>query len=243
MSGLGTGEERARSVETTHRNLTDDELRTLYAAPRTPWLRVNFVSTVDGAATGGDGLSGSINNEADGRIFHLLRDLCDVVIVGAGTARAEGYRPADKPIVLVSRSGEVPERLQAAASGSVLLGTTAQSPGLDRARELLGTDNVIVTGEGEVDLSALKTELAERGFADMLCEGGPHLFDAMVQAGVVDELCLTQVPRLVGGRRTRITAGVPAEQGLHLGLLLEEKGTLITRWLMLDDASPASIIR
>lgn len=212
--------------------LTDDDLRTLYAAPRTPWLRVNFVSTADGAATGSNGLSGSINNDADGRIFHLLRDLCDVVVVGAGTARAEGYQPADKPIVLVSRSGEVSERLQVASPGSVLLGTMAQSPGLDRARELLGADNVIVTGEDTVDLAGLKATLAERGFADMLCEGGPHLFNAMLAAGVVDELCLSQVPRLVAGEHTRITAGPPVDVPLRLKTLLEDDGTLLARWLV-----------
>ena len=71
----------------------------------TPWLRVNMVSTVDGSATGEGGRSGSINNEADERVFHILRGLADAIIVGAGTARAEGYGPADPPLVLVSRSG------------------------------------------------------------------------------------------------------------------------------------------
>ena len=54
-----------------------------------------MVSTVDGSATGEGGRSGTINNEADERVFHILRGLADAIIVGAGTARAEGYGPAD----------------------------------------------------------------------------------------------------------------------------------------------------
>ncbi len=55
------------------------------------WLRANFVSTVDGGAWGPDHLSGSINDDADWRVFRVLRALADVVLVGAGTVRTEGY--------------------------------------------------------------------------------------------------------------------------------------------------------
>ncbi|MGH1525937.1 dihydrofolate reductase family protein [Leifsonia sp. L25] len=57
-----------------------------------PWLRVNFVSSIDGAATR-QGLSGGLSDDADHRVFDILRRLCDVVLVGAGTVRAEGYGP------------------------------------------------------------------------------------------------------------------------------------------------------
>src|SRR3954451_700770 len=81
--------------------LDDDTLARLYAYPALDggesWLRVNFVSTLDGAATGADGRSGSINTGADREVFALLRALADVVLVGAGTARAEGYRRAVTP--------------------------------------------------------------------------------------------------------------------------------------------------
>ena len=82
-----------------------------YAPPRTPWLRLNFVTTVDGAVQGADGKSGGINNATDKRVFDTLRDLADAVVVGAGTARTEGYRPGSRPIVVVSRSGRVPPLL------------------------------------------------------------------------------------------------------------------------------------
>src|SRR5680860_874864 len=70
-------------------------LEEMYAYPpsRAPWIRTNFVSTLDGAAYAADGLSGSLGGPADTRVFELLRSLADVIIVGAGTARAEGYGP------------------------------------------------------------------------------------------------------------------------------------------------------
>ena len=52
----------------------DTDLPQLYAVPDQPWLRVNMVSTVDGAATGDDGTSRSINNGVDKMVFDLLRD-------------------------------------------------------------------------------------------------------------------------------------------------------------------------
>jgi riboflavin biosynthesis pyrimidine reductase len=209
-----------------------DELGELYAVPRTPWLRVNFVATVDGAATGEDGRSGSINNAPDQRVFRHLRGQCDVVLIGAGTARIEGYRDIGKPLVVVSRSGEVPERLRGAPSGDVLMATYAASPGLDDARRALGHDHVLVVGQHRVDLAALKQELAERGWGHQLSEGGPHLLRDLLDEGVADEVDLTVVPRALGGHHVRITDGPPVDVPLLLHTLVEEDGTLLGRWFV-----------
>jgi len=208
----------------------DHRLAELYAVPRAPWLRVNFVSTVDGAATGEDGRSGSINDAIDRRVFDLLRRLADVVVVGAGTATIERYRPVDRPIAVVSRRGVVPPLLAGAGDGSVLLVTCAEAPGLEDARAGLGGDQVLVLGEDAVDLRRLGPALAERGLPRQLCEGGPHLFRDLLAADAVDELCATVVPRLVAGPHPRITAGPPVDVDLRLDLLLEHAGTLLGRW-------------
>ena len=130
-------------------SLDDDALAALYGYPHgvtaeRPWVRANFVSTLDGAATGPDGRSGSINTGADREVFALLRALADVVVVGAGTARAEGYRrvvtrakwrdrraaagqTAHPAVAVVSRSARVPPLLaeQRAESGDAYLLTCA----------------------------------------------------------------------------------------------------------------------
>lgn len=184
-----------------------DDLDELYAVPRRPWLRVNMISTVDGAATGDSGKSGSINNAVDKRVFHLLRAQSDVIVVGAGTARIEGYGPAVRPLVVVSRQDVAPEGLRDAPPGSVLV-------------EPLG------------DPVAFKASLVERGWTNILCEGGPSLLRDLLAAGVVDELCSTTVPRLIGGEHLRITNGAPVDVSLGLHTLIEAEGTLLVRWLV-----------
>jgi len=208
------------------------ELAELYRPPSLPWLRVNMVSTLDGAATGDSGKSGSINNAADKRVFDLLRAQADAIVVGAGTARTEGYRPGSTPIVVVSHRGLVPELLQDAPAGTVLLVTCSDSIGLDECRARLGADQVIVAGESQVDLAAMRAALVERGFGNLICEGGPHLFRDLLGAGVVDELCLTWVPQVVGGVHPRILEGAPVAASMRLALLLEQDSTLIGRWLV-----------
>ena len=208
----------------------DRRLAELYAAPRTPWLRANMVTTLDGSATGPGGRSGSINDGPDHRVFATLRRLADVVLVGAGTAAAEGYGPWEKPLVLVSRRAQVPPRLLGHAPGRVLVATCGSAPGLDAARQALGGEHVLVHGGDVVDLAAVLAGLRTRGFGHVLCEGGPHLLGDLLAAGLVDELCATVVPRLLGGEHPRITAGPDVDLALHPALLLEEGGTLLGRW-------------
>ncbi|MBF4163993.1 dihydrofolate reductase family protein [Nocardioides acrostichi] len=213
-------------------HVTDDDLKALYAVPTgQTFLRGNMVSTVDGSATGDDARSASINNPADQRVFSTLRELADVIVVGAGSAKAEKYAPIEgTPIVLVSRKAQVPESLRDAAPGQVLLATCSRSDGLATASEILGEENVLILGSHRVDLPQLKTTLADRGWTSQLCEGGPHLLRDLVFQGCVDELTGTTVPRLVAGAYPRITEGAPLDVPLALRLLLEDDGTLLGRW-------------
>jgi riboflavin biosynthesis pyrimidine reductase len=213
------------------------------------WVRANFISTLDGAAAGDDGRSGSINTGADRDIFGLLRALSDLILVGAGTARTEGYRratirapwldlregrPANPTIAVVSGSGGVPPGLSQARenSGEIVL-ITCQGAGdeaIDLAQRTLGEDHVIVKGDVSVDLAAAIGELAVRGLRRVLCEGGPHLMRDLTASGHLDELCLTIAPTLVAGDHPRITAGDAVTANLVPRLLIESQGTLLGRW-------------
>jgi len=218
-------------------------------SPGQIWVRANFISTLDGAAAGDDGRSGSINTGADREVFGLLRALSDVVLVGAGTARTERYRratvrapwlhlrqgrPAHPTIAVVSRSGDVPLRLSQARddSGEVLLVTCERTAteAIDRARSTLGEDHVIVAGDANVDLPAALDALAVQGLRRILCEGGPHLMRDLTASGRLDELCLTIAPALVAGDHARITAGAPVNANLLPRLLIESQGTILGRW-------------
>jgi riboflavin biosynthesis pyrimidine reductase len=136
--------------------------------------------------------------------------------------------------VVVSRRGEVPEGLRHAPTGKVLLATCAHAAGLASSREVLGEEQVIVVGDDEVDLVALRSQLLAGGFRNLLSEGGPHLLGDLLAAGVVDELCVSVVPRLVGGPHPRIAVGEGLQVGLEVAVLLEEAGTLLGRWLVTE---------
>ena len=210
----------------------DATLPELYAVPSEPWLRVNMVSTVDGAATGATGTSRSINNDVDQVVFNLLREQADVLVVGAGTLREERYAPNRLPIVVVTRSGAVPPTLADCAPGQVLVATCSHAPGLDQARATIGDEHVLVLGSHRVDLAALRELLVERGLRRILSEGGPHLLRDLLVQGCVDEIDSTIVPRVIGGTHPRILDGPPVDVPLRLHSLVEEDGTLLARWFV-----------
>ena len=230
-------------------DLDDADLFRAYANPEGRWVRCNMVTSLDGAATGPDGRSGSINNEADHVVFEVLRATSDVVVVGAGTIRAEGYPPLSVkdslvglrrehglpdalPLVAVSNHGGVPPTLSGCHDGGVLLAVPASAPGLGAARDDLGPDNVLVCGDDTVDLHALLAALHDRGMDHVLTEGGPGLLGSFLAAGAVDELCYTVVPQVVGSGPPRTVGadGVPAD--LDLELLVEQDGTIMGRWFV-----------
>jgi riboflavin biosynthesis pyrimidine reductase len=221
-------------------DLDEDALADLYRFGSGPVLRANFVSTLDGAGTGPDHRSGSINTPADTHVFGLQRRLADAVLVGAGTARAEGYRRAtrvdgDPPtMVVVSNSGRLPDgiRDERDGDGPAVLITCAAASGerLDQARVALGEDNVWTIGETAVDLTASVARLRAEGIRRILAEGGPTLFSGLLGADVVDEVALTLVPSLVGGDHTRITNGPGLGVALTGRHLCEADGALLGLW-------------
>ncbi|MDQ2756559.1 MAG: dihydrofolate reductase family protein [Actinomycetota bacterium] len=234
-------------------DLDQAALLRLYAAPGIAggWLRANFAMSLDGAVTGADGRSGTVNTDADHVVFRLLRALSDAVVVGAGTVRGEGYTPLsvddgltaaraasgaapDLPLVVVTGRGTVPVTLRDAAPGRVLLATTSRADGLAESRELLGDDHVLVCGRTDVDPARLVAQLHERGMTRLLTEGGPSLLTALLRAGVVDELCVSVTPLVVGGGGPRLTSGGTLTGDFTPRLLVEQDGTLMGRWVRAD---------
>ena len=196
-----------------------DDLRALYAFPSGPHVRANFVASLDGAAAGADGRSGSINTVADREVFALNRSLADVVLVGAGTARVEDYGPARLPLAVVSNTGVLPTRL----AGHATLITCA-------AAGLAPSESVWVCGEAAVDLAEAVARLSAAGMPRILCEGGPTLLGGLVAAGLVGSLAVTTSPRVVSGHGGRPVVGPDLDVPLRLRHLLEADGTLLALW-------------
>ncbi|MDX6212689.1 MAG: hypothetical protein QOF82_1776 [Frankiales bacterium] len=209
-----------------------DDLETAYAYPSERWLRCNFVVSPDGAASL-DGGSERLSGPPDKRLFGMLRALCDVVLVGAGTARAEDYQPvrigdrraeirarhglsACPPIAVVTRTLDLdltkPLFTQAQARTIIVTSSAVPVARLAEAREVA---DVIVHD----DLGSVPQQLAELGLGRVLCEGGPGLFGDLLRLGLVDELCLTVSPTLVGSlSEHRLTGSTPLPQPLSLTL-------------------------
>lgn len=214
--------------------ISADDMRRAYALQdrSTPRVRMNFVASADGAVTL-DGRSGTLGGPADRALMQVLRDMTDVVLVGAGTVRAEGYAGVTPRLAIVSARLQLSPDDPALAEASVrpLVVTSAAAPEARRAA-LEEVADVLVCGRTHVDLALMVRELASRGMPQILCEGGPHLFGSLLDADVVDELCLTISPQLVGGTAGRIAQGA-AETDRGFGLrsvLHDDEGFVFLRY-------------
>ncbi|MCD2444273.1 pyrimidine reductase family protein [Agromyces sp. SYSU K20354] len=206
--------------------LAREELLAAYAIEdrATPRVRMNFVMSLDGAVTL-DGRSGGLGNADDRRIMGVLRALADVILVGAGTVRVEGYGGVRLPDEVAAwRTGRgmaaqpplavVSSRLDLApghpfftdATVRPIVVTHSAAPA-DRRAALAEVADMIVSPGDAVDLRHALAALADRGLPQVLCEGGPHLFGALLAADLVDELCLSLSSVLVAGDAGRIAAG------------------------------------
>jgi riboflavin biosynthesis pyrimidine reductase len=231
--------------------LDDEQLSACYAADDRSGqsLRLNFVSSIDGAATAG-GLSAGLSGPADKRVFDILRTLCDVVLVGAGTVRAEGYGAmrlgrasvqrrranglADQPVFAIVSGAlrlDPGSAVFAEAPVKAIVVTVAASAGAKR-EALSRVADVLVCGEERLDAKVMLAGLARRGLRQVLCEGGPRLFGTLLEADCVDELCLTISPQLEAGEARRIAAGaLPRARRMSLHHVLVSGSTLLLRYL------------
>jgi riboflavin biosynthesis pyrimidine reductase len=223
--------------------------RAVYAdlprAPGRPGVRLNMVASVDGA-TALEGVSGGLGGAADRLLFALLRSLADVVLVGAGTVRAEGYGPSDRPrLAIVTRSCHLDwdARVFAEARVRPIVVTAAAALAERRARAAEVAD-VIVAGRETVDLRAALAAIGRTGAGAVLAEGGPTLNGALAAAGLVDELCLTISPRLVGGDARRVLAGpaLSPAPAMRLASACEEDGFLFLRYRADRSMDPAGAV-
>lgn len=212
-------------LEPTPPVLDLDTVAELYDTAGRRWLRVNCVSSLDGAATV-SGVSAPLSFPLDHWLLLLLRAQCDALLVGAGTVRAEGYGPlrATGPGRDWRRAHDLPEHpTLVVVSGSLALDPdapvfrqapvrpivlTAQAAPWQRRQALAPVAEIIDAGQERVELATAVAQLRARGLARLHCEGGPRLFGELIAADLVDEVCLTLSPMVVGGRAPRIAAGV-----------------------------------
>lgn len=213
--------------------------------PALAWLRLDFVASLDGAVVDDAGRSGGLGGPGDRAVFRMLRAHADAILVGAGTARDERYGPHrmvpelsarraaegrtdPAAIVVVTRSLELdlssPLFAEAVAPTVVLTCSAASAAG--RAAVVEAGGEVVVAGVDHVDLVEGAELLRAHGLASIVCEGGPRLAADLVDAGLVDELCLTIAPMLMGHNGPRMVTALAGRAPFALTRVLESDSEL-----------------
>ncbi|MBJ7341365.1 pyrimidine reductase family protein [Mycolicibacterium sp.] len=237
---------------------TDDDgrLAAFYSYPEQLdrcWVRANMIASLDGAATD-DGKSGGLAGPGDRAVFTRMRQECDVVLVGASTVRIENYSGAQMsvaqrrerqrrgqaelpPIAVITHSADFEHDAKIFTRTEVppLIMTSRES--VEDARGRFGSLAEVLDASGDqtdrVDPAEVLRILAERGLRRVLCEGGPSLIGLLIEHDLLDELCITIAPVLVGGSARRIATGSDEARARmrRSHLLTDDEGYLYTRYV------------
>jgi riboflavin biosynthesis pyrimidine reductase len=221
--------------------------------PRSCWVRGSMIASLDGGATA-DGKSGGLGGPGDRAVFELMRQLADVVLVGAGTVRAENYSgaqfsPAQRqarqhrgqaevpPIAVLTNTAMLDHdaKLFTRTEVAPLIFTCADA--VADATGRLGSIAEVIDASGSqsdrVDVAAVLKTLADRTMFRVLVEGGPAILGQMIELDLLDELCITIAPLLVGGGADRIATGLgQVHTSMRRGhLLIDDAGYLYARYV------------
>jgi riboflavin biosynthesis pyrimidine reductase len=199
-----------------------------------PRVYANFVSSIDGvvALPSVDASPSVISgkSDADRFVMGLLRACADVVLVGAGTLRAEpdhrwtpafvypqgrddyarlraarGLPPEPRLAVLTSSGDLDPET--PALEGALVLTTSCGARRLEQRGRTPATV-LAVGGQGNLDLGGVVHALRSRDMRMILSEGGPTVLGQLLDLGLLDELFLTISPVLIGRTRSEGRPGL-----------------------------------
>ena len=195
-----------------------------------PHVTLKAAVTLDGKIATRTGDSRWVTGPEARALVHRLRDRCDAVLVGAGTARADDPRLTTRlrrgrgrnplRVVLDSRLA-LPRGLRLfrpGSGGDTLVAHVAGRP----PRAIPGVEFVRCRGRrGRVDLGDLLRRLARRNVTSLLVEGGAEVHRAFLEAGLVDRVMLLLAPKIVGGDGIS-WVGAPGVRRMADALALED---------------------
>jgi len=214
---------------------TRARLLELYAPGSSRWVRLNLVTSVSGSAAGSDGTSETLTSTADRRILGVIRELSDVVLVGAASVRAEGYQlPRRSTLAVVTSSGNLSGH-QLTIDDPARIVVVCPASAVDRVRATLGEATVLIVDAvaGRIPPADIIDALATAGYSSIVCEGGPDLAAQLVAARLVDEVCMTTSPVLAAVSLAPFGAELTTSVPLTLSqLLIDSAGSVYARWLI-----------
>jgi riboflavin biosynthesis pyrimidine reductase len=227
-----------------------------YPWPDRPvWLRAMMVMTLDGAVAGADGRSRSISSVGDRAVLAAVRRFSDAVLIGAGTFRAERYRPMrSRPEDAAARAeqGMAPAPVLVILSGSlhlpwdepaftesdvrpiVITAGSADPAAVTLARERA---DVITLPGARAEPPAVLGALAERGLRRVVCEGGQKVLAGFATHGLIDEADLSISPVMVGGGQVSTGPALGSPHRFALAqLIVDDDGFAFHRFVAVRDA-------
>ena len=201
-----------------------------FIVDKTPWVVAKMAQSLDGRVSTRLGASRWITSEASRDYAHVLRDVCDAILVGIGTVLADDpqlttRRPGGRdPVrVVLDTHARTPPRSKLAG-----LATTSSAPTWILVGDDAPADRVsaltdqgvrverLPLRDGKLDLHEAAKRLASLDIVTLLVEGGPRVLGGFMDARLVHEVVAFIAPRIIGGDGARSTVG-----GLGAGALAE----------------------
>ena len=176
----------------------------VYAPPTGPFVRLNMITSLTGAAAGADGTSDTLSSRIDRTVLGCIRATADVVLVGAQSVRVEGYVvPRRTRLAIVTSSGRLDGsaladggRAAREADRVLLVAPTEAERAVRATADRLGARVLLVGARAPLSPPAVLAALAAEGCTRVVCEGGPSLATQLAAHDVIDEYCVTVAPRL-----------------------------------------------
>jgi 5-amino-6-(5-phosphoribosylamino)uracil reductase len=198
-----------------------------------PYVLLSVAMSVDGCIDDASGTRLILSNEADLDRVDEVRAGCDAILVGANTvrrdnpglqvrsparraARTAAGRPATPARVTLTGRGDLDPaaRFFAAGEGARLVYAPAAQRDRIAARLGAGPAAVEVIAAGDpLSLDTVLADLAARGVARLLVEGGGTVLAQFLAQGLADELHLVIAPVFVGDPDAPRIAGAAAVGG------------------------------
>jgi riboflavin-specific deaminase-like protein len=196
---------------------------------RRPFVVATFAMTADGKVTTRTLAPVDFTSREDKLHLFRQRASADAVLIGHTSLKRDNVRlglPADLqetrvkrgqsrcPLrVIVSNEGRIDHRLnifQSDVSPIIIFSTKRMPRKYQRALEKKATLHLGDTKN--LDLSSMLQTLRNKyKVRTVACEGGPTLFRALLEQGLIDQLSLTIAPYMFGGAKAPTLTGVSNE--------------------------------
>ncbi|WP_045876816.1 dihydrofolate reductase family protein [Pseudofrankia sp. DC12] len=183
-----------------------------------PYVLLSCATSIDGYLDDTSDARLRLSNEADFDRVDEVRAGCDAILVGAGTIRADNPKllirsparqrartsrglPANPLKVTLTATGDLDPSARFFTAGEAPKVVYTATSAVAKARGRLGAGAEVVDARGPVELTAVLADLAARGVARLMVEGGGAVHTQFLTGDLADELQLVIAPFFVGDPR------------------------------------------